>query len=82
MAAYTLKLIDSHRSNKYIFACIGHSSSFRFGNDVIQLVGNSPRKAYFADSKLGLAIRALWAYGQIQLQSASCSAGIVPIQSY
>ncbi len=38
-AAYTLKLIDSHRSNKYIFACIGHSSSFRFGNDVIQLVG-------------------------------------------
>jgi hypothetical protein len=62
-AAYDLKLVDKPPSSN-IFASSWRSSSFYFGSEKIYLIGTSPRKMRLSDSKVGLAIRALWYLGK------------------
>lgn len=75
-AARALKL-TIEPGGRVMFAVNGHSSSFRFGNIVIHLVGVSARKTHLADEKAGLAIRALWHLGEkvldIHLAAAAVS---------
>lgn len=46
------------------FACSGRSSSFRFGEVTIRLVGMSPRKLAGGESLAGKVIRAMWYLGK------------------
>jgi hypothetical protein len=63
---------------EHCFAASGRSTSFRFGNQIIRFIGTSARKLYFADSKPGLAIRALWHLGQMACSMAVASEAIRP----
>lgn len=63
VAARALKL-SNEAAGQVMFAVNGHTSSFRFGNLVIHLVGTCARKMRLADEKAGLAIRALWHLGE------------------
>jgi hypothetical protein len=54
------------------FSCSGRSSSFRFDEVVIRLIGMSPRKLHNGDSLAGSVIRAMWYLGKAQ-----CSTGLI-----
>jgi hypothetical protein len=56
------------------FACSGRSTSFRFGEQVIRLVGMSPRKLHQGDNLSGQVIRALWHLGKAQ-----CTTGLIAL---
>ncbi len=47
-----------------VFAVDGRSSSFRFGDTIIRLIGLSPRNLIREDSLAGLVIRAMWQVGK------------------
>lgn len=51
-------------SKEALYACNGRTSSFRFGDIVIKLIGTSPRKLSLGDDRVGLVLRALWNYGK------------------
>lgn len=57
-------LDGTKKSEIVLYACNGRTSSFRFGNVIIKLVGTSPRKMNLGDDKVGLVLRALWHYGK------------------
>jgi hypothetical protein len=50
--------------NKLIYACSGPTSSFRVGDLTVQFIRTNSRKMKLGDSKVGLAIRALWHLGK------------------
>jgi len=54
----------SPAQEKLVFASSGATSSFRIGSKVILLIRVSARKMQLGDSKVGLAIRALWHLGK------------------
>jgi hypothetical protein len=62
-AAYAFEL-TKQSPDEQIFAVSGASSSFRFGDKVIRLIGTCARKMHLGDDLVGLAIRALWHIGQ------------------
>lgn len=52
------------KEKEVIYACNGRTSSFKFGDIVIKLVGVSPRKMSLGDNRVGLVLRALWHCGK------------------
>lgn len=56
-----------------IYACNGRTSSFKFGDIVIKLVGVSPRKMNLGDDRVGLVLRALWHCGKEKCDSVIAS---------
>jgi hypothetical protein len=58
-AARILKIADNS-NQEYLFACSGHSSSFRYGKIVIRFIGTSARQMHLGNEPVGLVIRALW----------------------
>jgi hypothetical protein len=80
VAAHALKLVDNS-PNKSIFACSGATSNFKFGDIVIHLTGICARKRKLADSKAGLAIRALWHIGKKLCTFESIQLACAPFQA-
>ncbi len=74
-AAYALGF-PGRRNGSPTFVCSGRTSSFRFGDIIICLVGASPRKLCGQDSLAGKLIRAMWYLGK-----ANCTATLL-VQSY
>jgi len=76
------KLSDPGRIKQpLVFVSSGATSSFRVGRHIVRLIRTSARKLQLADTRVGLAIRALWHLGKSTCDVEMASSMVTSFQT-